>query len=79
MENSDPIKVDFRLICAIQRDLKTMVEEGDFRRDLYYRISVFPIELPPLRNQQEELKLLADVLLQRVTPGKALQLSDETI
>ncbi len=59
-------KADFRLVCASHRDLKEMVEQGTFRRDLFYRLSTFPIALPPLRKRVEDLPLLIDSLLRRL-------------
>ncbi|MBM4764679.1 AAA family ATPase [Bacillus sp. B15-48] len=53
-------QVDFRLICATNRDLSKMVEEGSFRRDLYYRINVIPIHIPPLKNRHQDIIGLAD-------------------
>ena len=57
---------DFRLICATHKNLYRMVEEGDFRSDLYYRINVFPIHIPSLDERREDIPLLAKALLQRL-------------
>lgn len=54
------IKIDVRVICATHRDLTKMVKEKQFREDLYYRINVFPIFIPPLRERKEDIHLLVD-------------------
>ncbi|MGE0371997.1 MAG: sigma-54 interaction domain-containing protein [Gammaproteobacteria bacterium] len=59
-------QAEFRLICATHADLRQAVREGRFRQDLYYRISTFPIALPPLRERGEDLELVARSLLDRL-------------
>jgi DNA-binding NtrC family response regulator len=60
-----PIPVNIRLIAATNMDLKKRVSEGKYREDLYYRLNVFPIEVPPLRERQEDIPLLSNYFLQK--------------
>lgn len=73
----EPLRADFRLIGATHRDLQEMVKSGQFRQDLYFRISTFPILIPPLRERREDLPLLIRSLLKRIAPGRELSLSPE--
>jgi len=59
------IDVDFRLICATNRNLKEMILQGEFREDLFYRISTIAIEIPPLRKRKEDLPQLIDFFLEK--------------
>ncbi len=68
------IKVDVRIIAATNRNLEEMVEKGEFRQDLYYRLNVFPIIIPPLRARKTDILLLADHFAQKyaLENGKAI-------
>ncbi|MBA1336975.1 MAG: Two-component system response regulator protein [Firmicutes bacterium] len=79
---TDVIDIDIRVIAATNRDLKSMLEEGAFREDLYYRLNVMPIELPPLRERKEDIPKLIMHFLDRFCSemGRgALSLSEEAM
>ena len=74
---SKPLAVDVRIICSTSKDLATEVEQGNFRNDLYYRLKVIPIELPPLTNRKEDIPELCDNFLNEFSQfhGMPLELS----
>lgn len=77
-----PIPVDVRVIAATNRDLRRMVDEGSFRTDLYYRLNVFPMVIPPLRDRKEDLSALIRHRLNKLEKQLGKQLfgvSDQTM
>jgi two-component system response regulator HydG len=78
--DNHPIKVSGRLVSATNKDLSRLVQEGKFREDLYYRLKVFPIRIPPLRERAEDILPLAEHFLRKARKkigGRALRFSPE--
>ena len=63
--SNQPIKVDFRCVAATNKDLEKLIEEGKFRPDLFYRLNVFRIELPALRDRREDIPLLVEYFVRK--------------
>jgi DNA-binding NtrC family response regulator len=72
-----PVPVDVRVVAATNKDLKTAVETGEFRRDLFFRLAVFPLEIPPLRERESDILMLAKHFAAQL--GKELRKREATL
>jgi two-component system response regulator HydG len=73
---SRPRQIDIRIIAATRRDLFSLVNEGKFRDDLYYRLKVFPVQVPPLRQRREDIPLLVEHFIERYNLKTGKQVGD---
>ena len=71
------IKVDIRLIASTKKDLRKMVDEGEFREDLFYRLNVFPIELPPLRDRPKDIERLTKYFVSKFSDEGKISIDEE--
>lgn len=77
---STPRKVDVRIIAATNRNLEDAVAQGGFRQDLYYRLNVIPVQIPPLRERRDDIPALIEYFLKRYTPeGQSKRLSPDAV
>lgn len=76
-----PVPIDVRILAATNRDLEAAVQQGSFRRDLYFRLNVLTLRIPPLRERKQDIPLLAGQILERVarTTGVHRNISDEAL
>ena len=73
--SNQKVKVDVRIMAATNRDLDAEYKKGTFRKDLYFRLNVVTISLPPLRERRSDIPILAAFFLERLAPGRGVQLS----
>jgi DNA-binding NtrC family response regulator len=73
------VKVDVRILAATNKDLRREIEEGRFRRDLFYRLNVIPIHIPPLRERPEDIPLLAEHFVRKHASARGVRLSPDAL
>jgi two-component system response regulator AtoC len=77
--SNQKVKVDVRIMAATNRDLDAEYQRGTFRKDLYFRLNVVTISLPPLRERRSDIPILAAFFLERLAPGRGVQLSSNAM
>ncbi len=77
--SNQKVKVDVRIMAATNRDLETDYKNGTFRKDLFFRLNVVTISLPPLRERRSDIPTLAHWFLERLAPGRGVQISGEAM
>jgi transcriptional regulator with PAS, ATPase and Fis domain len=77
--SSEPRKIDVRLIAATHRDLPALISRGDFREDLFYRLAVVTVELPPLRERRQDVPALVAHFITRHAQGRDVEIDDRTL
>jgi Nif-specific regulatory protein len=75
--SAKPIPIDARLIASTKKDLRILVDEGKFREDLYYRLNVFPVYLPPLRERKKDIRFLTDFYINKFTQDREITITNE--
>jgi two-component system response regulator HydG len=76
--SNTPIKVDVRLVAATNRNLEQLVEEKKFRKDLYFRLKVVTLNLPPLRERREDIPLLIDAFVHEFSKSHSRKIKEVT-
>lgn len=77
--SNQKIKVDVRIMAATNRDLESDYKKGTFRKDLFFRLNVVTIHLPPLRERRSDIPILANWFLERLAPGRSVQISGDAM
>ena len=77
--SNQKIKVDVRIMAATNRDLESDYKKGTFRKDLFFRLNVVTIQLPPLRERRSDIPILANWFLERLAPGRGVQISGDAM